>query len=166
MHCTHTGDPHVAYGEHDLWNLWLLEEAERVPIHSTNIRLFLHYLYSDSTQGVTLHSGDRSRGRVGVKLMGPKADDGYNHTLDFRLDRDNVWTLGDFEREGMIVRLSRFLVPTPAGLLHSSLKTALSVLNVSVSKDVTERLKKLRRETAGKPAGVFAPATGPDDEAA
>jgi hypothetical protein len=30
------------FGEHDLWELWLLDEAEEVPCGS--IRTFLHYL--------------------------------------------------------------------------------------------------------------------------
>src|SRR4051812_5978210 len=35
------------FGKHNLWDLWLLDEAEEVPCGS--IRTFLHYLCSEGT---------------------------------------------------------------------------------------------------------------------
>jgi hypothetical protein len=53
---TKIGDTPFAggFGEHDLWHLWLLDEAEEVPCGS--ICIFLHRLCSEGTRSIARSS--------------------------------------------------------------------------------------------------------------
>jgi hypothetical protein len=58
------------FGEYDLWDLWLLDEAEDVPCES--IRTFLYYLCSKGTKHCEiLNDGALATGSVDVRLTGP-----------------------------------------------------------------------------------------------
>jgi len=59
------------FGEHDLWELWLLDEAEEVPCGS--IRTFFHYLCSEGTTHCEINQANplATGGCVDVRLMGP-----------------------------------------------------------------------------------------------
>jgi hypothetical protein len=62
------------FDEHDLWNLWLLDEAEDVPCGS--ILTFLHYLCSEGTKHCEiLDASTLATDFVGFRLTGPRADD-------------------------------------------------------------------------------------------
>jgi hypothetical protein len=62
------------FGEYDLWDLWLLDEAADVPCES--IRTFLYYLCSKGTKHCEiLYERVLTPGSVDVRLTGPLADD-------------------------------------------------------------------------------------------
>jgi hypothetical protein len=67
-----------SFGERDLWELWLLDEAEEIPCGS--IRTFLHYLCSEGTAHCEIRkSSTLATGSVNIRLSGPLADDERNH---------------------------------------------------------------------------------------
>jgi hypothetical protein len=75
--------------EYNLWDFWLLDEAEDVPCGSSII--FLHYLCSEGTQHCEiLDANTLATGFVDIRLTGPLADDERNHFLRYRLTRGNV----------------------------------------------------------------------------
>lgn len=148
MHDTIAGDPHLAYGETDLWDLWLLDEGERVQCRET--RLFLHYLHSASTKSVGLYSSDSGRGSVGIKLVGPVADDGEKHALDFRLLRGDVDKLSAGECRDMVLRLSDFFPPV-AGHINHRLNQVLLALGLSVQRlDIKQELMDMTKRNAAR----------------
>ena len=58
------------FGEYDLWELWLLDEAEDVPCGS--ILTFLHYLCSEGTKHCEiLDASTLATGFVDIRLTGP-----------------------------------------------------------------------------------------------
>src|SRR5215218_4295063 len=60
------------FGEYDLWELWLLDEAEDVPCGS--ILTFLHYLCSEGTKHCEiLDASTLATGFVDIRLTGPLA---------------------------------------------------------------------------------------------
>ena len=94
------------FGEHDLWELWLLDEAEEVPC--TSIRTFLHYLCSKGTTHCEINQASpllgTGGGSVDIRLTGPVADDERNHFLQYRLTPANVGQLGEEEKDLLISR--------------------------------------------------------------
>jgi hypothetical protein len=101
-------------GEHDLWELWLLDEAEDVPC--TSILTFLNYLCSKGTTHCEIHQEANSLlgtggGSVDVRLMGPLADDERNHYLRYRLTPANVGHLREAEKELLVSRLIEHYSP-------------------------------------------------------
>ncbi len=77
------------FDEYNLWDFWLLDEAEDVPCGS--ILTFLHYLCSEGTKHCEiLDASTLATGFVDIKLTGPRADDERNHLLHYRLTRGNV----------------------------------------------------------------------------
>jgi hypothetical protein len=80
------------FSERDLWELWLLDEAEDIPCGS--IRTFLHYLCSEGTTQCEIHKANPlAPGFVDIRLRGPLADDERNHLLRYRLTHGNVGRL-------------------------------------------------------------------------
>jgi hypothetical protein len=105
-------------GEHDLWEYWLLDEAEEIPC--TTIRTFLHYLCSKGTTHCEINQeADPLLGIGGscvdVRLMGPLADDERNHFLRYRLTPANVGKLGEEEKELLVSRLIEHYYPIEEG---------------------------------------------------
>jgi len=77
------------FNEYDLWDFWLLDEAEDVPCGSSIT--FFHYLCSEGTQHCEiLDASTLVTGFVDIRLTGPLADDERNHFLRYRLTRGNV----------------------------------------------------------------------------
>jgi hypothetical protein len=102
------------FGERDLWELWLLDEAEKVPCGS--IRTFLHYLYSEGTRDCEIHKASPlATGSVDITLRGPLADDERNHSLRYRLTRDNLGELREEEKELLVSRLIEHYSPIKEG---------------------------------------------------
>src|SRR5919199_5566366 len=92
------------FGEHNLWDLWLLGTAEEVPCGS--IRTFLNYLFSEGTKHCeVLNTSPLAIGLVDITLTGPLADDGRNHFLIYRLTRGNVATLTEAEKDLLVSKL-------------------------------------------------------------
>ena len=103
------------FGEHDLWELWLLDEAEEVPCGS--IRTFLHYLCSKGTTHCEIHQASplATGGSVDVRLSGPLVDDERNHFLRYRLTPANVGQLREPEKELLVSRLIERYSPITEG---------------------------------------------------
>jgi hypothetical protein len=99
-----TGAPFAGgFGEHDLWDLWLLDEAEDVPCGS--IRTFLYYLCSEGTKHCEI-LGASATGFVDIRLTGPLADDERNHLLRYRLTRGDVGRLEKAEKDLLVSKLT------------------------------------------------------------
>ena len=107
------------FGEHDLWDLWLLDEGEEVPCKS--IRTFLHYLCSKGTTHCEIHQeasplvGTGGGGSVDVMLIGPLADDERNHFVRYRLTPANVGQLREVEKDLLVSRLIERYSPIKEG---------------------------------------------------
>jgi hypothetical protein len=107
------------FGEHDLWELWLLDEAEEVPCGS--VRTFLNYLCSKGTTHCEINQeasplyATGGGGSVDIRLMGPIADDERNHYLRYRLTRGNVGELREAEKDLLISRLIEHYSPIKEG---------------------------------------------------
>ena len=103
------------FGERNLWDLWLLDEAEKVPCGS--IRTFLHYLYSEGTKYCEIHKASpHATGPVDITLRGPLADDERNHFLRYRLTRDNLGEFGEEEKALLVSRLIEHYSPIKEGV--------------------------------------------------
>ena len=103
------------FGEHNLWELWLLDEAEEVPCKS--IRTFLNYLCSKGTTHCEINQASplaTGGGSVDVRLRGPLADDERNHFVRYRLTPANVGELGEAEKELLVSRLIEHYFPIKA----------------------------------------------------
>jgi len=102
------------FGEHDLWELWLLDEAEAVPC--TSILTFLNYLCSKGTTHCEINQaspllGTGGGGSVDVRLMGPLADDERNHFVRYRLTPANVGKLREEEKDLLVSKLMKHYSP-------------------------------------------------------
>jgi hypothetical protein len=100
------------FGEHDLWELWLLDEAEEVPCRS--ILTFLNYLCSKGTTHCEINQANplaTGGGCVDVSLRGPLADDERNHFVRYRLTPANVGKLGEEEKDLLVSRLIEHYSP-------------------------------------------------------
>jgi hypothetical protein len=118
-------------GEHDLWDLWLLDEAEDVPCRS--VRTFLNYLYSAGTTHCEIHKANLlSPGFVDVRLSGPLADDERNHLLRYRLTRGNVGRLKEAEKDLLVSGLIKHCYPTEENKPNQKVRQALTALGISL----------------------------------
>jgi hypothetical protein len=118
------------FGERDLWELWLLDEAEEVPCGS--IHTFLFYLCSEGTTYCEIHiASPLARGSVDIRLKGPLADDELNHLLRYQLTRGNVGRLKEAEKDLLVSGLMKHY-PTQGDKSHRKVRQALTVLGVSL----------------------------------
>lgn len=100
-----------SFGEHDLWELWLLDEAQEIPCGS--IRTFLDYLCSEGTKCCEINKASPlATGSVDVRLIGPLADDERHHFLNYRLARNNVGELEEAKKELLVSKLIEHYYPT------------------------------------------------------
>ena len=117
------------FGEYDLWDLWLLDEAEDVPCGS--ILTFLHYLCSEGTKHCEiLDASALSTGFVDIKLTGPRADDERNHLLRYRLTRGNVRRLKEAEKDLLVSKLIQHY-PTVDNKPHQKVRLALTAIGLA-----------------------------------
>jgi hypothetical protein len=119
------------FGARDLWELWLLDEAEAVPCGS--IRTFLNYLFSEGTTLCQiLNASPLATGSVDVRLTGPLADDERNHLLRYRLTRGNVGRLKEPEKDVLVGGLIKHCSPTQDNKPNQKVGQALTALGVSL----------------------------------
>ncbi len=127
-----TDTPFVGvFDGHDLWDLWLLDEAEDVPCGS--IRTFLYYLCSKGTKHCEiLDASTLPTGSVDIRLTGPLADDERNHLLRYRLTRGNVGRLEEAEKDLLVSELvTRY--QTEDDEPHQKVRRALTVVGLSLA---------------------------------
>ena len=127
-----TDTPFVGgFGGHDLWELWLLDEAEDVPCGS--IRTFLNYLCSEGTKHCEiLDASTLATGFVDIRLSGPLADDERNHLLHYRLTRGNVGRLKEMERDLLVSKLINHY-PSEDDKPHQKVHLALTAMGLSLA---------------------------------
>ena len=119
----------MGFGECDLWEFWLLDEAEEVPCGS--ISTFLHYLCSEGTTHCKiLDPSTLVKGFVDVRLSGPVADDGHNHFLRYRLTRGNIGRLKEAEKDLLVSRLIKYSSPTEDNKANQKVRQAQTALGV------------------------------------
>ena len=119
------------FGEHDLWDLWLLDDAEEVPCGS--IRTFLHYLCSEGTKRCeVLNVSKTATGFVDVRLTGPIADDERNHLLHYPLTRGNVGRFEVAEKDLLVRKLVEH-ASTQGGKPYQNVRLALEAVGVSLA---------------------------------
>ena len=119
------------FGEHDLWDLWLLDEAEEVPCGS--IRTFLYYLSSKGTKHYEiLNAGTLAAGAVDIRLTGPLADDERNHLLRYRLTRGDVGRLEEPEKDLLASELVTHH-QTEDDEPHQKVRRALTAVGLSLA---------------------------------
>jgi len=117
------------FGERDLWDLWLLDEAEDVPCRS--ILTFLNYLCSKGTKHCEiLDASTFATGFVDIRLTGPLADDERNHLLHYRLTRGNVGRLKEVQRDLLVSKLTEHYV-TEGDEPHQKIHLALTTVGLS-----------------------------------
>ena len=101
------------FGDHNLWELWLLDEAEEIPC--TSILTFLNYLCSEGTTHCEIHQASpllaTGGGCVDVSLMGPLADDERNHFVRYRLTPAKVGKLREEEKDLLVSKLIEHYSP-------------------------------------------------------
>ena len=130
---TKTTDTPLAegFGEYDLWELWLLDEAEDVPCGS--IRTFLHYLCSEGTKHCEiLVASALATGFVDIRLSGPLADDERNHLLRYRLTRGNTGRLEEAEKDLLVSKLIEHY-PIEDDEPHQKVRRALTAVGLSLA---------------------------------
>ena len=119
------------FDEHDLWGLWLLDEAEDVPCGP--IRIFLYYLRSKGTKHCEiLDASALATGSVEIKLTGPLADDERNHLLRYRLTRGGVGRLEEAEKDLLVSELVKHL-PTEDDEPLKKVRLALEAVGLSLA---------------------------------
>jgi len=118
------------FGEHNLWDLWLLGKAEEVPCGS--IRTFLNYLFSEGTKHCEIHiASPLAIGFLDITLRGPLADGGHNHFLSYRLTRGDVATLTEAEKDLLVSRLIKHYSPTEDKNPNQKVRQALTAVGIS-----------------------------------
>ena len=119
------------FGEYDLWELWLLDEAEDVPCGS--ILTFLHYLCSEGTKHCEiLDASTLATGFVDIRLTGPLADDECNHLLHYRITRGNLGRLEEAEKALLVSKLIEHS-PTEDDDPHQKVRRALTAVGLSLA---------------------------------
>jgi hypothetical protein len=119
------------FGEYNLWDLWLLYEAEDVPCGS--IHTFLHYLCSEGMKHCEmLDASTLARGFVDVRLSSPLADDERNHTVRYRLTRGNVGKLKEAEKDLLVSTLIQHY-PTEDNKPHQKVHLTLTALGLELA---------------------------------
>jgi hypothetical protein len=118
-------------GEHSLWDLWLLDEAEDVPCGS--IRTFLYYLCSEGTKRCEiLNAGAPATDSVDISLTGPLADDERNHLLRYKLTRSEVGGLEEAEKDLLVSKLVTHY-QTEDDEPHQTVRRALTTVGLSLA---------------------------------
>jgi hypothetical protein len=64
-----------AYGTYNVWDLYDLEESKRIPLEDHQVDVFLHLLFTSSSEKVAVMRGNTQLGWVGLRLWGPMTDD-------------------------------------------------------------------------------------------
>ena len=119
------------FGDYDLWDLWLLDEAEDVPCGS--VLTFLHYLCSEGTKHCEiLDASTLATGYVDIRLTGPRADDERNHLLHYRITRGNAGRLEEAEKDLLASKLIQHY-PTKDGEPHQKMRRALTAVGLSLA---------------------------------
>ena len=119
------------FGECNLWELWLLDEAEEVPCGS--ILTFLHYLCSEGTTHCEiLNTSPLPTGSVDIRLRGPLADDERNHLLRYRLTRSDVGRLEEAEKDLLVSELVKHH-PTEDDEPPKKVRLALEAVGLSLA---------------------------------
>lgn len=119
------------FGEYDLWELWLLDEAEDVPCGS--ILTFLYYLCSEGTKHCEiLDASTLATGFVDIRLTGPRADDEHNHLLHYRLTCGSAGRLEEAEQDLLASMLIEYY-PTEDDEPHQKVRWALTAVGLSLS---------------------------------
>jgi hypothetical protein len=119
------------FGEYDLWELWLLDEAEDVPCGS--ILTFLHYLCSEGTKHCEiLDASTLATGFVDIRLTGPLADDECNHLLHYRITRGNLGRLEEAEKALLVSKLIEHY-PIEDDEPHQKVRRALTAVGLSLA---------------------------------
>ena len=122
------------FGERNLWELWLLDEAEDVPCGA--ILTFLHYLCSEGTTHCEiLNTSPLARGSVDIRLTGPLADDERNHLLRYRLTRGNVGRLKEAEKDLLIGKLVKHY-PAQGDKPHQKVRLVLTAVGLLFARGV------------------------------
>ena len=123
--------PREGFGERDLWELWLLDEAEELPCGS--IRTLLYYLCSEGTKHCEiLNISLLATGFVDVSLTGPLADDERNHLLRYRFTRGNVGRLKEAEKDLLVGKLMKHCSSSEDEKTNHKVRLALTVLGISL----------------------------------
>ena len=124
------------FGEYDLWDLWLLDEAEDVPCGS--IQTFLHYLCSEGPKDCEiLDASALATGFVDIRLTGPRADDERNHLLHYQLTRGNAGRLEEAEKDSLVSKLIQHH-PTEDNKPHQKVRQALTAVGLSLAGSIRE----------------------------
>ena len=122
------------FGERNLWELWLLDEAEDVPCGS--ILTFLHYLCSEGTTHCEiLNTSPLATGSVDIRLTGPLADDERNHLLHYRLTRGNVGSLKEEEKDLLVRKLVKHY-PAQGDKPHQKVRLVLTAVGLLFARGV------------------------------
>jgi hypothetical protein len=117
------------FDQYNLWDLWLLDEAE--DINCGSMRTFLHYLCSEGTKHCEiLDASTPATGFVDIRLTGPLADDERNHFLRYRLTRGNVKRLKEAERHLLVSKLIQHY-PTEDNQPHQKVRLALTAIDLA-----------------------------------
>jgi hypothetical protein len=119
------------FGEYNLWELWLLDEAE--DINCGSILTFLHYLCSEGTKHCEiLDASTLATGFVDIRLTGPLADDERNHFLHYRLTRGNVRRLKEAEKHLLVSKLIQHY-PAEDNQPYQKVRLALTSVGLSLA---------------------------------
>jgi hypothetical protein len=119
------------FDEYNLWDFWLLDEAEGVPCGS--ILPFLHYLCSEGTKDCEiLDASTLATDFVDIRLSGPLADDERNHLLRYRLTRGNVRRLKEAEKDLLVSKLIQHY-PTENNEPHQKVHLALTAVGLALT---------------------------------
>jgi hypothetical protein len=117
------------FGEPDLWELWLLDEAEEVPC--------IYYLCSKGTKHCEIHKVNPfAPYSVSITLRGPLADDERNLLLRYRLTPANVGRIKGAEKNLLVSRLI-IHYPTQGDEPHQKIRRALTAVGISLSRSMT-----------------------------
>ena len=122
------------FGEYDLWEQWLLDEAEEVPCGS--ILTFLNYLCSEGTTHCEiLKASPQATGFVDLRLTGPLADDERNHLLRYRLTRGSVGRLKEEEKDLLVRKLVKHY-PAQGDKPHQKVRLVLTAVGLLIARGV------------------------------
>jgi hypothetical protein len=119
------------FGEHDLWDLWLLDEAEEVPCGS--IHTFLHYLCSNGTKCCEiLNVSTIAPAFVDIRLADTITDGERNLILYYRLTHGNVGRIEEAEKDLLVRKLIEHY-PTQDDNPYEKVRLALTAVGVSLT---------------------------------
>ena len=136
------------FGEYNLWELWLLDEAE--DINCGSILTFLHYLCSEGTKHCEiLDASTLATGFVDIRLTGPLADDERNHSLRYRLTRGNMRRLEEAEKDLLVSKLIQHYPPVD-NKPHQKVHLALTAIGLAPAGNMNRKKGYERQEKPGR----------------